>query len=328
MQRALALAEVLGKAQFLITPGLPTYLSQIGISTSQMLPGPNYIRPEASVVLDTLHHGNVEATTRIVKWLKARGNFVAVIDSMPPDHLPADRVEVSPDLLITPYINSEQLRPAPVCKWLAGPKFAILRSGFLEARKRILQTRGIRDNHAQEVEKEKAILVACGGVDPTNLSTRIVRACIKGTHPVHVIVGPQFETKTVNELSRLSAKYKQVKLHKNIFNLEELYLRSALVVGRPGLLRYEAAVLGRMAVYLWESSAYVNYFRAFADKGLAEIYFDNQEGVLEFMGRISALACSHSLPKVPLQLPMAEVDGRGAIRIAEVLSELGHSRVN
>lgn len=264
----------------------------------------------AVVVLDTLHHGNAAATMANVAALHGAGARVAVIDSMPPDHYPADAVGAAlPDWLITPYLSADRMRPPPQAgQWLHGPRYAILPAAFAKARVEL------------SARPTGRLLVTCGGVDPDGLSPRIAEVCAAGRHPVDIVIGPQFRAQDIAALEALAEAVPGLRLHRNLQSLLPFYLSAQAVIGRPGLIRYEAAALGRRGIYLWEGERYRTYFEAFRDTGVAEVYLSPGEETA-FFDRVSQIAQSDpsALPPVPHLAALKMVDAEGAARIARAL---------
>lgn len=266
----------------------------------------------ALVILDTLNAGNLGNTLRYVRELKDRNCAVAIIDSMPPDHFrPVGHNGPNPDWLVTPYLGAENLRPPPDAgAWLAGPRYAILPPAFLNARS------------AEDVSQADRILIACGGSDPTGLSLRIAEALEETQIPVDIIVGPHFSPALAAELQAFSEAHSAFRLTVEPDDILSLYLSARLVVGRPGLVRYEAAALGRPAVFLSEINRYQDYFRNFADAGLAEMHFSTDPaGEQSFFARLGDIArCgSEAMPTFPNTGAMATIDACGAKRVWEAL---------
>ena len=312
LHRGLALSGFLGDVRFLVAPAARGELAALGVPGGAVLQGPEAIPQGARVVLDTLYHGNAARTAALVEGLRAGGHRVAVIDSMPPDHLDVTGPDRAPDLLITPYLGADRLRPAPACRWLAGAAFSVLPLAYAAARA------------TMDPADAQSILVACGGADPSGLSVKIASECAAGPHPVDVVVGPQFDAATVAGLADLAARAPNIRLHHGLTSLVDLYLGAGLVIGRPGLIRYEAACLGRCGLYLWERPEYHDYFRAFNASGTAEIHLsEDPGGETVFLDRVRALATAPSLPAVPQAVPMAMVDGQGAARVAEAIRSMG-----
>lgn len=320
-----ALVPCCGPARFVIPAAARADLIAFGVSpamiltdTDAIVAGMQALPPGVPVVLDTLHHGNAAITEAAVQALRAAGHRTAVIDSMPPDHLPAPDAASAPDLLITPYLGAALHRPPPACRWLAGAAYAMLPEAFRAARRRI------DADPAASGAGGTAVLVACGGADPSGLSVRLAEIVAQGPHPIDVVVGPQFDATVCARLDTLAAAQPRVTLHHGLTSLLPLYLRAGLVIGRPGLVRYEAAVLGRSGVYLWERAEYLAYFRGFHASGVAEIYLTQDAGGEgAFLARVRALTQTPALPEVPQARAMAAVDGQGARRVAQALHKMG-----
>lgn len=263
------------------------------------------------VIVDTLHAGNAAATEAEVAALVRAGLSVTVIDSMPPDHFAGspDPSE-QPDLVVTPYLGADRLRPPPLARcWLTGARLAVLPPAITAAR-------------TQPYPRVPCILVACGGADPDGLSAQAAAILARGAAPVDVIVGPGFAPDLVVRLEEIAAAHPGVRLHASVTNPVPLYLAATLVVGRPGLLRYEVAVLGRQGVYFWDGADYLDYFRNFAAAGLAEIHFGTDPGGWDgFRARLAELTDAATLRQMshPNRAAQMAVDGTGAAAIAAAI---------
>ena len=311
LHRGLSLAQDLGTVRYALPVQARADAIAIGIDAALILPDGAALPDRSVVVLDTLFHGNAGQTTARIGQLRAQGHVVVVIDSMPPDHLPADRPETAPDLLITPYLNAGRLRPPPACAWLHGAEYAILHPSYRAAR------------GAGAVSRPDRVLVACGGADPAGLSRRIAALCADSQHPVDLIIGPQFDTALVADLHAIAARAAMLSLHDGRDPILPLYLRAAVVLGRPGLLRYETACLGRRGIYLWEGTQYLEYFAAMQDSGMAEIYLGTTPAAwAAFRDRITEMLAAPALPAVPCKTAWDMVDGLGSLRVAKAVHEL------
>jgi len=267
------------------------------------------------VIIDTLYSGNTSQTAAEVQALIGSERRVTVIDSMPPDHFIADCGAGNwPDLLVTPYLLARGLRPAPHARsWIHGAGYAILSSALRAARQ------------ADTWPSVPRILVTCGGSDPTDLSSRITAILGKGPAPVDVVVGPLFPEKTRAALVALAHKYSNVVLHHAPESLVPLYQTATLVVGRPGLTRYEAACLGRAAIYLAESHHYGAYYQTFSEQGIADIYQSETAGGEDaFFTCLAALADPDRLVQAsrPNDTARNAVDGLGAARVARAIAAI------
>ena len=271
------------------------------------------------VVFDTLSAGQAAATESEVAAVASTGRLVTVIDSMPPDEFTGDENTArQPSLVVTPYFGARALRRPPRARqWLAGPGWAVLPTELRWARH-------------QPFPLEPRILVTCGAADPGGLSARAAAILGRGSAPVDVIVGPDFSDESTSALRALGRAHPVLRLHENVADMLPHYLHSTIVVGRPGLVRYEIAALGRTGIYLWESEDYLSYFRNFTEGGIAEIYFSTAPGGSDrFDRRLLELTDPGTLKEVASRnaAAMAAIEGVGAEGVAaEILRTEGWSK--
>ena len=120
------------------------------------------------------------------------------------------------------------------CQLLLGPKHALLRPEFREARKNLR----IRDGKVQQ------IFVFFGGADPTNETAKVIQAlktleleCI-----VDVVVGASNPNKEgIKQECIESARFKY---HEQIDNIAELMAKADLAIGAGGTTTWERCCLG------------------------------------------------------------------------------------
>jgi spore coat polysaccharide biosynthesis predicted glycosyltransferase SpsG len=203
------------------------------------------------------------------------------------------------------------LRPKPAAaRWLHGPRFAILPPRIVAAR------------DLSRFPETLRILVVCGGSDPNALSARIVERLRDAPAPIDVVVGPMFSPALRARLDALAQADASVCLHDAPPSLVDLYQAATLVVGRAGLIRYEAACLGRNGIYLSEGSAYSDYFAEFTRSGAAEIHVGvDDRGVSVFFARLESLRdpAALAVASLPNLRAYPAVDGQGAQRVAEAI---------
>lgn len=229
------------------------------------------------VITDICRAGNGKAAhCEIANWTNS-GKFVAVIDAMPPDHFTAVDGP-PPDIVFTPYLNARSHRPAPEARhWMVGANFAVLSRAYWQST-------------PQPSDTKPRILVTCGGSDPDHLTAKILPRLTKLGVPIDVVTGALFDVELMAEVEELSAKHPMVTVHHAPNSLADLIRRSALVVGRLGLTRYEVAAMGRNAIWLSAGTAYRDYLEAFEREGLAKIYFDGDPtGTEDFLKALDAL---------------------------------------
>jgi len=285
-------------ASFIVVPGSEKWRS---------------LRPHFThFVLDTLWAGNAGSTADEVHKLKIEQSApVTVIDSMPPDHFAGVHGLNDPDLLVTPSHDAHLFRPAPFqAAWQHGSAYALLATKYRQLRSRPkAQTRHHR------------FLLCTGGGDDDSLSLRIAHALVRvdarEKPPIDIVVGPMFGCDLRQALRHLETTCQQVTLHWQPASIADLINNATLVVGRPGLIRYEAACLGTPALFLSPSADYRDYFEQFTAAGLAEIYFQSdRSGEARFMSRLLDM---HNSPPEFNRVASEKVDGLGAQRITEIM---------
>lgn len=285
-----------------------------GIASALILEaGDDWLLPGIDAVITDINwHGNGPGASVEGAALAARGVQVTMIDCVPPDEY-VDQPN-PPALIITPYLNARALRPVPpnAPRWEAGARFTILSPDYAALR-------------ADPPTRCDRILVTCGGSDPDGFSVQTVQALLGCGLPLDVVIGPLFDAPTRARLAGLAQGHGQISLHDAPATLAPLIARAALVVGRAGLIRYDAACLGTYGLYLAGAGAYAEYFRRFADCGFAEIYQEGQNGGREaYLSRLQALA--DPAVRAPLfrrnAAAMAAVDGNGAANVIDAVLTL------
>jgi len=306
-RRALTLSGFLDRYRFAVLPDAIDQLKQAGVPPANIIS----VEPTTGswlaegrefghVIFDICYDGNrARAEAEILKACDAISS-ITVVDSMPPDHFcpTVSTGQRYPDLVVTPYLDAEKLRePPPALRWKTGPEFAILDSSYARAAQDAIKfPLGLR------------ILVTCGGSDPTELSLVCLNALGHFSGNIDLVVGPLFSEDLVAKLQIAASKTRNLQLHFRPATLAPLLCNTSLVVGRPGLIRYEAAALGRNSVFLSETESYKDYYKNFQSAGLAEMYFSTETGGIDsFVHRLS-----HLHPQDPLFNP--NLHGRTVVR--------------
>lgn len=313
IRRAMVLGDLLEKkgasAFYAVDEDMARYLSANGAKASQILPATGAWGPHSHVLTDINWTGNAASAAREVARLCQESAAVAVIDSMPPDHFMA-LPGAAPDLLVTPYLNARSYRPATSAgQWLAGGEYVVVDPAI-----------AARFNGAPPPNAR--VLLSCGGSDPEALSLRALDALLAANVPVDVVVGPLFSDQLLGELNSMAsgARPGQVCLHQSPDGLGPLLSSASLVVGRVGLLRYEAATLALGGIYLQFGHAYRDYLAAFSKSGAGEVYFASDDGgeaaFLSRLRNISARDFERNDQARKL------VDGKGAERVVQAVLNL------
>ena len=322
LRRSQALAAHIGPHFFVIPKEGEKIALQQGVSKKNLLTlmknSGNWwesIPKLTHVVTDIMNTGNKTAAGIEIAKLAESTLKLAVIDSMPPDHFLTKKGYPTPDLIVCPYhISDIQQGKRHEQRYLTGLKYAILPNKFGTARQSSIPNKSPR------------ILLTCGGADPNGLSLKILRSLSPAPCEIDLLIGPLYHHSLCRELVAFAALDKKIKVHQNVSDMVPFYKSATLVVGRPGLTRYEAAVFGCHGLYLWDSKGYENYWKTLSKSGLAEIYSSTQSGETDaFFEKLVRL--SKHLDDIPVMLntkALELVDGLGSQRVAKKILRLNN----
>jgi UDP-2,4-diacetamido-2,4,6-trideoxy-beta-L-altropyranose hydrolase len=122
---------------------------------------------------------------------------------------------------------------------LLGPKYALLRPEFYEARGRLRARDG----------QIRSILISFGGSDPSNETAKALQAMLllgASSIKLEVVIGgsnPQAEA-----VSKLCSKLAHAHLSHDVSNMAELMAKADLAIGAPGTTTWERCLLGLPAI--------------------------------------------------------------------------------
>jgi UDP-2,4-diacetamido-2,4,6-trideoxy-beta-L-altropyranose hydrolase len=310
MKRALSIASRLEKCIFVVCKGGAEYLRQIGFLGGEIIEIQsasvdwlNHIPNGWPLIFDICYSNNSQAAEFEIAAACEVSTKVTVIDSMPPDHFMGVKLdgELIPDVVITPYYLANEYRPKPIARyWGVGPRYCVLDDAY-----------GSYALISNAIPDQKRILITCGGSDPTGLTVKCIDALMNFEGFLDVVMGPLFTPQLFSELKLLEQLNTRIKLHHQPECLASLIANAALVVGRPGLIRYEAASLGRNTILYSDTNSYYEYYKAFSSSGMGKIFFKcdidgEKEFILElkrvaFVGEGDAMFGFNSLAKSIVQ---------------------------
>lgn len=311
--RCLNLSHGLPDAVFVVNSAAATELRSRGIQADRILDAKQGwwtgVEGLTHVITDLNFGGGAPGAAEEVAALRTSGVHVTVIDSLVPDHFVTKVGSIPPNLLVSPYAHAKGLRPEPVADdWIVGAEYVVFSPEFIEAQK--IAPKPIGDR----------ILVTCGGSDPSNLSLLILNALAEVDLPIDLVVGPLYSDDLKEELHQTASCSDRVTLHDAPSTLVPLIESAGLVVGRPGLTRYEAAALGRSGLFLVEGSSYRDYFKAFDAAGIGRMCFaEDPGGADEFAQLLASLASNEGRAELMRinEIGLRSVDGLGAKRILD-----------
>lgn len=120
-------------------------------------------------------------------------------------------------------------------KLLLGPKYALLRNEFIEAKKRIKPFNGTIEQ----------LFIFFGGSDPTNETEKVLRAIkpliLQYKLSVDVVVGNSNPNKEV--IKKICTEIENVSFHCQISNISQLMEKADLAIGAGGATMWERAFL-------------------------------------------------------------------------------------
>ena len=267
------------------------------------------------VITDFCHSEHIFPNKTLGNILRAKETVTAVIDSMPPFHYQSDENSI-PSLLVTPYFEANKLRDTPKCgAWLAGVEFAILDKIYPNLHSSLCKSSLKQGNFA---------LICCGGSDPHQLSEYIVQTIFERHSPnvdIMLIIGNYFSQSRIIEfkkLARRNSKHLSLIFNKN--NIADLINDCGALIGSVGMIRYEAACLGKPSFLVQNNSNHERYLKNFNRAGLGNIYFlQNRMERIAFESTVKKLSSRDSFFSSckPNTQAFDVVDGNGVKRVLD-----------
>lgn len=179
--------------------------------------------------------------------------------------------------------------------------------------------------------RNNRILVTTGGTDPFRIAERFLEACFSCAETegaflrkceYDVIIGAlNFQTETLEDMAE---KNPHIHLHRNVSNMSDYMRNCKMAVSAGGTTLYELCACGIPAVCF-----------SFADNQEPGTVLFGESGLMDYAGDARRTEVAQELVKALIRLEqddvlyawrqkkmMETVDGRGTVRIAEVLCSL------
>ena len=196
---------------------------------------------------------------------------------------------------------------------LLGPKYALLRPEFPEARQR-----------ARRGNELRRVLVFFGGSDPTSETAKTLRAIIRLNRPdisFDVLVGLTNPNK--DELRELAGGIPNVTLLDHTDRFSDLMCRSDFAIGAGGATSWERCCLGLPSIVISVARNQEQISQALADNGY-QIYLGTAD---EVTVETIVNAIQHCIANFQKMIAMGQsgmelVDGLGAARVAAAMKSL------
>lgn len=263
------------------------------------------------------------------KYLTALRPFAktAYLDDLQLFDYPVDLL-INYDVIPDSAMDSYKAACQNAGKLLLGASYAPLRSQFQN--KKIIVKEQVTD-----------ILLTTGGSDPYHFCLSFIRyfaAHFSGAdYTLHIVIGKLNEDK--NTLYESAEKYSFLKLHENVSHMASLMMSCDLAASASGTTLYELCALGLPTISFTMADNQLTSARAFEKAGAIPCAGDirtDKDGVLQnitdFVTRMSSKndtsiknsGChsSYEMRKSAHEAMQRLVDGNGAMRIAEAISDL------
>lgn len=199
------------------------------------------------------------------------------------------------------------------CKKLLGPKYALLRPEFREARKNLRK----RDGHV------KRIMIFFGGSDPTNETAKALDAIRMLNRPnivVDVVVGGTNPNKgKINELCNAMSN---VIYHCQVSNMAKLMANADLFIGGGGSTTWERCCLGLPSLIM-STASNQNAIAVGCDQAGIGIHINKSKDISphQIQIEIEKMFLNQTALLTMGKKSANMVDGKGATYIAFVLAE-------
>lgn len=251
-----------------------------------------------------------------VTWHRAARRWsehVVVIDDLGSHQLDADLV-VNQNLG-----ESEGLYAGLVpshCRLLMGPRFALLRPEFAEA----------RGSGARVRASLRRLLVFLSGADPLDVTGRVARVANQVGLPMDVVVGPAYPH--VASLRRWGKQSPRATVYVGTRNMAELMIRADLSIGAPSSASWERCCLGLPSLLLVVAENQVRTGAALQAAGAA-ITLGWHETVSDdaLFHQLASLASGSRLAEMSMAAASI-TDGLGATRVAEAIEQVSRGKSN
>jgi len=209
----------------------------------------------------------------------------------------------------TPY---RDLVPAD-CVTLLGPRYALLRREFSDAR---LTT-------SREAGPVERLLITFGGSDPTNETVRALEqladAGAAGVQHVDVVVGGA--AANLAAVTSLAATLPSCRVHVQVSDIATLMSAADLCIGAGGSTMWERCCLGLPTLMVAVADHQVQFCRRLDHLGYARYIGNAAERPVEYLAALRAALAEPEILVAMAAKGMRLVDGQGADRVVKRMME-------
>jgi UDP-2,4-diacetamido-2,4,6-trideoxy-beta-L-altropyranose hydrolase len=198
------------------------------------------------------------------------------------------------------------------CEQLLGPRYALLRAEFADARKSMAVRSG-------EVRR---VLVCYGGSDPSNETAKALAAIKRlptTSFAVDVVIG--LSNPHGDLVSKLCFELPRAEMHRGVDNMAELMSRADLAIGAGGVMSWERCCLGVPTIAIDIAANQIGALTALASAG-AVVYLGAAASVSEALmaGSIRSLVADPAQMRAMGERARALVDGQGGSRVCAAMN--------
>jgi len=195
------------------------------------------------------------------------------------------------------------------CNKLLGPRYALLRREFIEA----------REKRREKSAQSHRILISLGGSDPANATVVALEAVLSMNRKdmeTDVIAGSSNREK--ERIKKLCDEHSNVNFHLQVDNMAQLMAKADLAIGVGGISNWERCCVGLPTIALSTASIQESILTAMAMDGIILYAGKSDEAFPEKLSStISAVLDNPHLKSCLSKKSMELVDGNGANRVAE-----------
>lgn len=264
----------------------------------------NKINPDL-IVLDNYSLGKVWE-----KYIKSDTYTLAVIDDF------IDRKHICDFLINQNFFDNEKkiekkfLRNS--IQPLIGPKFSLIDSSYRDEKKAL----------KKKSNSVKTILLFFGGVDPDNVTSKVLRALKdKNFDQYHfeLVIGAENPNK--NEILEIFKEKQNLTIHHQLKSMAEVIARSDIAICSGGSNTWERACLGLPSLVITLAKNQVSYSKKLNELGYIEWLGDFRD-IDEKVIRTKVLSFIKNSKKrlMMSKLSMGIVDGYGSKRVIETIT--------
>lgn len=205
------------------------------------------------------------------------------------------------------------------CLKLLGPRYALLRPGFFEARKKLRARTG----------SIRRILIAMGGADPHNVTITALKAIKELDDPdllIDVAVG--MANSHIDDIMEIARLIDGCTVHHPAKNMAGLMAAADLCLGAAGSTTWERCCLGLPTLFIAGSNYEVEIARSAEAAGIGKYLGKYDEVLPEYIRpELEAVMVDPETIRLWSANAAAFVDGRGVERVSRAIMEYSPAEV-